>query len=59
MDMMVAMLAAQKEKVKELENSEFVSPHNREALSTALEVGKAVAHRGHAAINVEVLDVVG
>jgi len=34
------MLAAQKEKVKELENSEFVSPHNREALSTALEVRK-------------------
>ena len=46
-----------KEKLKELEKEGFVSLHNREALYAALEVGNAVAHRGHAATESEVQDV--
>lgn len=46
-----------KEKLAELEKEGFISPRNREALYAALEVGHAAAHRGHAATNSEVQDV--
>lgn len=46
-----------KEKLVELEKEGFVSARNREALYAALEVGNAAAHRGHAATNSEVQDV--
>jgi hypothetical protein len=46
-----------KEKLKELEKGGFVSTRNREALYAALEVGNAAAHRGHAAGESEVQDV--
>jgi hypothetical protein len=36
------------EKLKQLEDRGFVSSHNREVLSAALDAGSAVAHRGHA-----------
>jgi len=46
-----------KEKLQELEKEGFVSSRNREALYAALEVGNAAAHRGHAATESEVQDV--
>lgn len=46
-----------KEKLVELEKGGFISPRNREALYAALEVGNAAAHRGHAATESEVHDV--
>jgi hypothetical protein len=36
------------EKLKKLEGLGFISSHNREVLSAALDVGSAAAHRGHA-----------
>ena len=46
-----------REKLVELEKGGFISPRNREALYAALEVGNAAAHRGHAAKESEVHDV--
>jgi hypothetical protein len=46
-----------KEKLVELEKEGFISSRNREALYAALEVGNAAAHRGHAAKESEVHDV--
>jgi hypothetical protein len=46
-----------KEKLVELEKGGFISSRNREALYAALEVGNAAAHRGYAAKESEVHDV--
>ena len=43
-----------KEKLKELEKEGFVGSSSLEALYSALEVGNAAAHRGHAATESEV-----
>ncbi len=50
-----------KEKLKELEKAGYVSSHNRDVLYTALDMGNAAAHRGHAASEAEaqaVMDIV-